>query len=187
MPKQISLSSAENVIHAAGHAALIDAPLNRHLTISWYVAGLPGRVHDAQRDVLQKASKWLAYHGVTPAYVWAVENGPVLQYHTHIAIHVPQPLAGRFRTMVDRWVKSVGGNPHLCGAVKMTRDKYSRTDYHESIRDLLRYMLKGSEHRAAQLLGIEPNYEKAGLVQGKRCGTSQNLGPKARLESSLIH
>jgi hypothetical protein len=178
--KAIPLTGAENIIQAAGYANQIGVPLNRHLTISWDVAGMPGRVQDAQLEVLQLASKWLSYHGVTPAYVWAIENSPTLHYHSHIMIHVPDGMTRKFRTMVDRWVKCVGGDPRTRGAIRMTRDKYKRENYHQSIRHLLRYVLKGIDLKAAQLLGIEPNYEKAGNVMGKRCGASQNLGPAAR-------
>ena len=31
---------------------------------------------------------------------------------------------------------------------------------------------------AARQLGITPDYEKAGAIDGKRCGTSQNNSPK---------
>ena len=185
--KSISLTGAQNIIMGAGYADQIDARLNRHLTISWYVGGLPGQVIDAQREVLQLASKWLSYHGVTPAYVWVIENGPVLQYHSHIVIHVPKHLAKQFRQMVNRWVQRVGADPYAKGAIKMTADKYQRDDNHQSIRHLLRYILKGIDHQAAQLLGITPDYEKAGLVLGKRCGTSQNLGKKARSQNGQLH
>ena len=134
--KTISLSSAENVISAVGFASQSGHPLNRHLTISWYVAGIPGRVQDAQREVLQLASKWLKYRGVTPAYVWVIENSPRLRYHSHIYIHVPRHLAGKFRKMVNRWVKGVGGDPRLRGAIRMTQDKYDRGNYHAASRDL---------------------------------------------------
>ena len=164
--KSISLTGAQNIIMGAGYADQIDARLNRHLTISWYVGGLPGQVIDAQREVLQLASKWLSYHGV---------------------IHVPKHLAKQFRQMVNRWVQRVGADPYAKGAIKMTADKYQRDDNHQSIRHLLRYILKGIDHQAAQLLGITPDYEKAGLVLGKRCGTSQNLGKKARSQNGQLH
>ena len=165
---------------SAGYAGQIGAPLNRHLTIAWDVAGVPGRGLDAQREVLQLASKWLRYQGVTPAYVWVVENSPVKHYHSHIMVHVPHGLVRRFRRMVNRWVKNVGGDPHTRGAICMTKDKHARENYHAATRDLLRYVLKGIDLQAGKLIGIEPNYEKAGNVTGKRCGASQNLGPAAR-------
>lgn len=179
--KPISLAGAQNLIQAVGYAAQIGVPLNRFLTISWYVAGLPGQVLDAQREVLQLASKWLAYHGVTPAYVWVIENGPRLRYHSHIFLHVPKHLARRFRNpMVNRWVKRTGADPTTRGAIRMKRDRYERDDYHASTRHLIRYFLKGIDLEAAQLLGIDVDYESAGFVTGKRCGVSQNLGLAAR-------
>ena len=178
--KTISLSSAENVITAVGYADQRGHPLNRHLTISWYVAGLPGRVLDAQREILQLASKWLKYRGVTPAYVWAIENSPRFRDHSHIYIHVPRHLAGKFRKMVNRWVKGVGGDPRLRGAIRMTRDKHDRGNVHAASRDLVRYLLKGIDNKAGQLLNIDRDYEKAGVITGKRCGTSQSLSRKAR-------
>ncbi len=178
--RQISLLGAQAFLQAAGFAGVIGVPLNRHLTISWHVAETIGRVQDLQREVLQLAAKWLRYHGVQPAFVWVVENGYVLGHHSHIAIHVPDHLVRRFRVMADRWVQHVGGNPKNRGAVRMTRDKFGRADYHAAIEGLLRYMLKGLELEAARLLRIEPQYDKAGTVIGKRCGFSESLGPTAQ-------
>jgi hypothetical protein len=179
--KKISLTSAENIIHGAGHACAIDAPLNRHLIISWWVAATPGRTLDAQREVLQLASKWLKYRGVTPAYAWAIENGPKLRNHSHILIHVPDEHQLQFRKMVNHWVKRVGGAPSNKGAIRIPRKKSYQT-YDQMIRKLLQYILKGLDLQAAELLGITPDYESAGAVIGKRCGTSQSIGPKARAE-----
>jgi len=182
--KKIGLESADNIIQGAGYAHMRGAPLNRHLIISWWVADTPGRTLDAQREVLQLASKWLQYRGITPAYVWAIENGPKLRQHSHILIHVPDEHKTQFRKMVNRWVKRVGGSPHNEGAIHIPRKKSYQT-YDQMIRTLLRYILKGLDLQAAELLGISPDYEGAGAVTGKRCGTSQSIGPKARAEHAV--
>ncbi len=179
--RYITLEAAENIIQATGFSAQLDVPINRHLTISWAVADVPGRVSDAQGKFLELASKWLRYHSVTPAYVYVIENGPVLGLHSHIAIHIPDELAREFRKMTDRWVRSLGGSPRTKGALLLSpKDKFAPRSHHQSIRHLLRYILKGTEQSAADLLNINTEYTKAGVVIGRRCGTSENIGKKAR-------
>jgi len=43
----------------------------------------------------------------------------------------------------------------------------------------LGYVLKGADPKAASQFGLE-RLEHGGRVIGKRCGTSQNIGAKAR-------
>lgn len=69
----------------------------------------------------------------------------------------------------------------------MTRDKFERSNYHRSQRGLVRYMLKGLDLSAAELLKVEPNYEKAGMVMGKRIGVSQTISQAARSRYQSAH
>jgi len=176
----ISLRNAENVIQGAGFAAQIDAPLNRHFIISWEVAGFQGRVKEAQRHLLDLARHWLSPRGHKLTYVYAIETGHKLGYHLHLVIHLPDELIRQFDIMLRHsWIPRITGESYVKGSVKMTKDTQKRENYHQSKRDLLRYILKGVNQEASEILGWRPR-EGAGFVSGKRCGTSQNIGPRAR-------
>ena len=177
----IKLGSAENVIQAAGYADQIGLPLNRHLTITWELAQCVGRVQDIQTRFLARYAKWICYHGSKPTYVWAIENGPVWGYHSHILIHVPSHLYKNFRKMVPRWID---GEPDQSGHTKTYLPTQVRYGFGISrwnrLKGVVCYILKGVESEAANLLGIDPRPDKAGIVFGKRCGTSENIGRAAR-------
>jgi hypothetical protein len=179
--RQITLSAAENAIQAVGYADLIGLPLNRHLTVSWEHAQCVGRVQDVQGRFLERFCKWVRYHGVVGAYVWSIENGAVLGYHSHIFLHVPscllKPFMGKLPDWIDGDVDQSGGTKtykvttikYGCGVMRFNR-----------LKGITRYILKAANDDAAQLLGIIQQPDKAGVVIGKRTGTSENIGRKAR-------
>lgn len=51
--------------------------------------------------------------------------------------------------------------------------------YTVNLNATLAYVLKGASREAAERFGLE-RIEPGGCVIGKRCGTSQNIGAKAR-------
>lgn len=186
---QIKLAWAENIIQATGYADQVGLPLNRHLTIGWEHAQCIGRVQDIQAKFLERFSKWIRYHGGIPAYVWSIENGPVLGYHSHIFCHVSSALLTDFKKMVPRWID---GEPDQSGATKTF--KVTTIKYGAGVRRLnrlkgvTRYILKAANDETAELFGIIQEPQKAGVVFGKRLGTSQNIGRAARLltEASVV-
>ena len=48
------------------------------------------------------------------------------------------------------------------------------------IKGVTRYLLKSADEETSSLLAITPRPDKAGMVRGKRVGTSQNLGRGSR-------
>jgi hypothetical protein len=46
----------------------------------------------------------------------------------------------------------------------------------------LSYILKGAEPSAFDKLGIYDRHQPQGCIEGKRCGTSESIGPSARKE-----
>ena len=184
----INLTSAENVIQAAGYADKIGLPLNRHLTISWEHAQSIGRHQDIQGKFLQRYAKWLNYHGGVPAYVWSIENGAALGHHSHILIHVPSALYCEFRKMIPKWID---GEPDQSGATKTYRSTQIRYGFGinrwNRLKGVVRYILKGVESESANLLKINPRPDKAGIVFGRRIGTSQNIGRAGRNKNLTKH
>jgi hypothetical protein len=58
--------------------------------------------------------------------------------------------------------------------------RFSNPDVHAKNLDVaLSYVLKGASPDAAMLFGLVRT-EPGGRIVGKRCGTSQNIGAKAR-------
>ncbi len=177
----INLPSAENAIQAVGYADQIGFPLNRHLTVSWEHAQCLGRVQDLQGGLLERYSKWIRYHNSGAAYVWSIENGAVLGYHSHIFVHVPRLLLKGFRKRLPQWI---GGNVDQSGPTKtyaITTIKYGGGIRRwNRLKGVTRYILKAANDETAEMFNIIPRPDKAGVVVGKRIGTSQNIGRKAR-------
>lgn len=179
--RQIKLALAENTIQAAGYADQVGLSLNRHLTVSWDHAQCIGRVQDIQSKFLERFSKWIRYHGVIPAYVWSIENGYVLGYHSHIFCHVPADLYRPLKKMVPGWID---GEPDQSGPTKtfdVTTIKYGAgVSRLNRLKGVTKYILKAANDETAELFDIIQQPQKAGIVFGKRVGTSQNIGRAAR-------
>ena len=179
--RNINLASAENAVQAVGFADLIGLSLNRHLTVSWESAQCIGRVQDIQGRFLERFSKWIRYQGSLPVYVWSIENGYTLGYHSHIFCHVPRQHLKGFRSKLPKWID---GDVDQAGPVqtfKVTTIKYGAgVDRLNRLKGVTRYILKAANDDTAQMFNIVQRPDKAGIVTGKRLGTSQNIGRKAR-------
>jgi hypothetical protein len=182
--ENIKVAPAENVIQAAGFADQIGLFLNRHLTVSWEHAQCIGRVQDIQGKFLERYSKWIRYHGAVAAYVWSIENGRTLGYHSHIFCHVPPNLFMGFKSMVPRWIDGEVDQSGPLKTSKITTIKYGVGVCRlNRLKGVTRYILKAANDDTAELFGIIQRPDKAGVVMGKRLGTSQNIGRKARNEN----
>lgn len=179
--KHISLEAAENVIIATGFADLIGFPLNRFITVASELAQCVGRGQEIQGRFLERMRKWLLYRGVIPAYVWVIENGSVIGFHSHIAVFVPSEHWAAFKRAAPAWVD---------GDVDKSTTNFQRTRLSFGISRLngvkgrLRYMLKGCNNEAANLFSIRQSSQ--GTVIGRQCGTSENIGRTAQQRHSEI-
>jgi hypothetical protein len=84
-------------------------------------------------------------------------------------VHIPPPLRRDFEKMIPQWLDSISHEGLI--EVKPVEDRDGLTEY----------FLKGTEAKAAKTLGILRCSDQ-GKIQGKRCGTSENIGRKARLQ-----
>jgi hypothetical protein len=183
----IALRGALNVHEATWFALAIGLGFNRFTTIHWE----RGRVEDgyfATMRFLQLASAWVRSQGGEWAFVWVRENGPEKGEHVHILMRIPPALADGFRRRQAGWIKA-------CGAVRRAGVTFSRTigrtlahadetgyagdDYRGNLAEALGYLLKGAGDDAREKLGLRRR-EPGGVIVGKRCGTSQNIGEAAR-------
>lgn len=176
-----------NLIAAAVHAIRIGLPLNRMMTIHWEAQGVPERaMAKATGHFLDLVTKTLARRGLLTAWVWVHESGDGKGGHCHMLIHLPAGVAKTIAAKQRRWLRAISGHPYR-ERVILSRPIGGRVGledtnpvlYGENLKAAMSYLLKGAHPRAAQIYDIQ-RYEPGGRVTGKRCGTSQNVGPKAR-------
>lgn len=191
--ESLSLTAAqiENLSAAAAHADRIGLPLNRMITLHWESAGVPleamARATGRFTDLLSKA---LTRHGSRAAWLFVHEAGKGKGGHCHLLAHVPPALTDLISRRQRGWLKRITGKPYrrnvifsrpIAGAnvaaVAGAGDLYA-----VNLEAALNYLSKGADEPAAERFGLS-RLEPGGRVIGKRCGTSQNIGPKARKES----
>lgn len=189
-----SLSTAQigNLRAAERHARKIGLPFTRMISIHWEAAGVPlaGMAKATGRftDLMAKA---LARHGTGTAWLWTHENGDGKGGHCHLLAHVPADLVSVVTGLQRGWLRRITGKPYrarvfhskpIGGRLGL---ETGNPDLHAiNLEAVLVYVLKGASPEAASQFGLE-RLEPGGRVIGKRCGTSQNIGAKARRENII--
>lgn len=183
-PRQVG-----DLIAAARHANDIGAPLNRMITIHWEAAGVqPLVIARANGRFIDLLGKAIARHGGMTANIWVQESGEGKGGHCHILTHVPAAIVPVITRRQLGWLRAITGHKYrgrvihsdpIGGRLGL---ETSNPDLHAAnLAEALWYVLKGADGPAAtaySLLRLEPG----GRCFGKRCGTSQNIGAKARRE-----
>lgn len=176
-----------NLSAAAAHANVIGLPLTRMVTIHWEAAGVPltGMASATGRftDLMTKA---LARHGSRTTWIWTHENGDGKGGHCHLLAHVPADLVRKLTGLQKGWLRSITGRPYRRRVI-LSKPVGGRLGLEAGNPDLhavnlaaaLAYVVKGASPAAASQFDLE-RLESGGRVIGKRCGTSQNIGAKAR-------
>jgi hypothetical protein len=180
-----------NLKAAERHAEKIGLPFNRMITIHWQAARVPlaGMANATYRftDLLTKA---LARHGSRTAWLWTHENVPGNGHdeggHCHLLAHVPAALVPVVTGLQRGWLRRITGQPYRARVIRskpvggLLGLETGNPDLHAvNLETVLAYVLKGASPEAASQFGLE-RLESGGRVIGKRCGTSQNIGAKAR-------
>jgi hypothetical protein len=182
-----------NLIAAAGHATAIGLPINRMITIHWEAAGVPlDGMAAATGRFTGLLAKALAWHGSRTAWLWVHENGHREGWHCHLLVHIPARLVPVVQRLRRRWMRSITGKPFsarvvITGAIgrKLGLESSDPATWAENADKAVGYVLKGVSPAAPQaaLVAVLLGYLKpGGRIIGKRCGTSQNIGRKARSE-----
>jgi hypothetical protein len=126
--------------------------------------------------------------GGTWAYVWVRENGPGKGAHVHILMHLPPALADPFNRLQRGWLKACGAvwKKGVLKSRPIGRDLRhfagegpDRLTYLENLSAVVDYILKGADEATRQALQIQRS-EPGGIIVGKRCSASQNIGPDVR-------
>jgi hypothetical protein len=175
--KRLSLDQATNLIEAVDYARAIGLPLVAHATIHWSGTVLfddpDGKLFAKVREGLHK---WLLRRGIVGGLtcVWCREcKAHTDIVHCHLLFHLPieYRTGARFlqtEAALFRLVGHHGGGILGEFAVKIV--------VHADPDGL--YLIKG---------GDRPRKEwrkSQGIVHGKRCGTTENIGPAERVRWS---
>tara|TARA_R110002124_G_scaffold183401_4_gene350791 strand:- start:11261 stop:11749 length:489 start_codon:yes stop_codon:yes gene_type:complete len=157
------------------------------VTIHWEAAGVPltgmARATGRFTDLLTKA---LARHGSGTAWLWTHENGDGKGGHCHLLAHIPADLVTVITGLQRGWLRRITGNPYRPRVIRSRPIggwlglEISNPQLHAvNLEAALAYILKAANREAASQFALD-KLQPGGRVIGKRCGTSQNIGAKAR-------
>jgi hypothetical protein len=169
----INEKAVQNLLNAFQFAKSQGFPLNLAVTVQWALAPSPDRPLLRQAKLLERAAKWGHRRKIPLVYLWVMERVAGAQPHSHIMLHMPTEYRAEFRHMLRyAWiVPSPPARLVRCQALPNPQGK-------------LQYLLKGSETAVAEALGFAPKPQ--GFICGKRCGTSESVGKKARRNGGFI-
>ena len=184
----LSFDQVQNLNAAAAHALRIGLPVNRHVTLHLAKLGIEGAaVMPVLSRVFKSCREYLQRHGDGTAFIWVRECGPSGD-HVHIAIHLPDDCARRFLRRLRLWVIAASGASY-CKGVQRTRkfvgwsalQRGEPATYLENLSAVYAYMVMGADCEAHMRAKLTKR-RAGGLIIGKRCGTSQNIGKRKRLK-----
>ena len=181
----LSDAQVDGIISAAQKAENLTLAFNRHWTVHYERAGIAEI--DATRFIghlLRLASAYARRHGGKLAAIWVRENGEAKGGHVHILLHLPAGLSLRNRTR--RWVTLAGGTyrrrvSKVVAIRGSAPDAMAHAGLYQANADVVRrYILKGAPQAVLVASAIDRQHQDGGKIIGKRCGTTQNIGAKAR-------
>jgi hypothetical protein len=177
--KHLSLDQATNIIEAVEFAKSIDLSLVAHLTIHW-----SGTVafddHDGTRfaKVREGLAKVLLRRGIPTAWVWCREcKAHTDIVHCHLLFHLPveyrsgpklEEMKAHLVRLIDRHGDGILGEFAVRLVIWPDPDGL--------------YLIKGGGPLVwKQFPRIRKKWRTAqGIIHGKRCGTTQNIGRAGR-------
>ncbi len=176
-----------NLTASERHSRAISLPFTRMITIHWQAAGvaLVDMVKATGRflDLLTKA---LARHNSKTAWLWTLENGDRKGGHCHLLVHVPAALVSLLTRLQKGWLRRITGNAYRSRVIhskpiggRLGLEAGNPELHAVNLADAFGYVLKGADAQAAEKFALA-RLEAGGHIIGKRCGTSQNIGAKAR-------
>jgi hypothetical protein len=178
--KYITMRQATSIMEAVRFAKLIDLPLVAHLTIHWSLTDFgddpDGKLFAKVREGLDK---WLDRHGVEFAGVWARERqagGQSDVVHCHLLFHLPEDFCTgkklrQAEAAILSLVKRHGGDVMDDRAIKLV--------IHDNPDG--KYLIKGGGLQVWKRFRLRKEQRRLqGIIQGKRCGATENIGPAAR-------
>lgn len=181
--RHISDLQATNIIEAVRFAKSLGLPLVAHLTIHWACTNIgddpDGKLFAKFREGL---NKWTRRHGFDLAAVWARERmsgGQAEVVHCHLLFYLPSEY--RF-----------GAKLHQAqAAIYSLIKRHGRDCWAEEVVKLVihdkppypdgKYLIKGGGRKVWKRFNLRKEHRRLqGVLHGKRCGFTQNLGPAVR-------
>ncbi len=178
--KRITMRQATNIMEAVAFAKLIDFPLVAHLTVHWSLTDVgddpDGKLLAKLREGL---SKWLGRRGIVFTAAWCRERqsgGQSDVVHCHLLFHLPVAFRkGRKLHQVE-------------AAISRLVELHGGGIFHEKANDLRvhsdpdgKYLIKGGGPKVWKHFRLRKEHRRPqGVIYGKRCGTTENIGLAAR-------
>jgi hypothetical protein len=189
----LSRAQVANLILAAHHASAIGLPFTRMITVHWEAAGIPlVGMAKATGRFIDMFSKALTRRDSQTTWLWVHESGDRKGGHCHLLAHVPAKFVREVTQLQMRWLKAITGRSYRARVIKSKPIggrlglELSNPDLHGlNLEAALLYCLKGANDDAAMAFLLD-RLEAGGRIIGKRCGTSQNIGAKARSTLRII-
>jgi hypothetical protein len=200
----INLPQAINFKTAVDFVASVGIPLAAHCIIHWVGTDAgDDPTGELFAELREQWSRWLRYRDVTFAAVWSREKlsgGQAEVEHAHLLFHLPGAWLRRARLIsvsgsvegavelleaqaaLYRIVRRCAGRPgDYAVKLKIPTNGGNPGPYNGRSYDGL-YLLKGGGKQAWKLFPrIKQEWRKPqGVIFGKRCGCTQNLGCAAR-------
>lgn len=177
-----------NLKAAERHSAAIGLPFTRMLTIHWKAAGIACEgIAKATGAFIDRMTKWLSRRGHATAWVWVHENAGGKGWHCHLLIHIPASVVRQLPAAQKRWLRQITGRAYIAGVIhsapiggRLGLEKSNPELHFSNGKAALGYVCKGAPQQVLDSLQIERTHAPQGLILGRRCSTSQNIGKSAR-------
>ena len=182
--RSVSVAQATNLIEAVTFAKSIGLPLVVHLTLHWSGTVAFDDHHGTRfAKVREGLKKVLLRRGIPPAWAWCREcKAHTDIVHCHLLFHLPiayrtGPKLDGIKAAIERLVDRHGDG--ILGEFAVTLKLWPDPDG--------LYLIKGGGPDVWERFPrIRKDWRKPhGVIHGKRCGVSQNLGPAARLRALM--
>lgn len=169
--------STANFSRAVTFATEIGRPLNLWVSLNYGLTycNEEGMTAAFRRLLKSFYGKWYTRHRAhrldgerVLTYAWVAEGRPG-HHGVHWLVHVPQRLHPEFKRELVRWVERTAG-PIIDAKAIDVRMPWS-------VQGAADYMKKGLHPAHAKRHRVDAVFQ--GVVFGKRCGFSENLGPTA--------
>ena len=177
--RYISVPQATNIVEAVKFAKSIGLPLVAHLTIHWSGTDAWDDPDGSRFAKLREGlAKVLLRRGIPPSWAWCREcKARTDIVHSHLLFHLPSecrsgPNLDELTAAVERLVGRHGNG--LWSEYAVNLKIWSDPDG--------LYLIKGGGFKVWKLFPrLRKEWRTAqGVIHGKRCGVSQNLGQAAR-------
>lgn len=179
--KYVPHRAAANLTRAVTFAQKIGRPLDTLVSINYGLTFTNEEDMTAAFRRLLKSffGKWFVRHPMhrrsrrgaadrALTYVWVAE-GRAGHHGIHWLVYIPSDMKAAFARELPRWLEKTAGS--------LLEPKAVRIDIAWRPQGAADYMLKGLHPAHARRFGVKHRFQ--GVVFGKRCAVSENLGPKA--------